>query len=208
MTTSLNDARALVDEARRLRRHGQAEVAEQKLRAAAQAGSICAMIELAHMSRDSGKTADSNQWIDLAETALHPGDLDGHISLNGAYSLGLGRGERDVLEKRALYHLEQVAQAGNPVAQERLALEFLEGTNGCEQSLEKFEYWIGISLAAGSLRAVYIYVDYLFRSGRPVPLNLLAQLKAVRRENKATAKLLRAIDRREKKAASGARVKS
>jgi TPR repeat protein len=199
MVCMTNDARALVDEARRLRRDGQAEVAEQRLRAAAQAGIIDAMIELARMSRDSWKKADSDQRIDAAEAALHPGDLNGHISLNGAYSLGLGRGERDVLEKRALYHLEQVAQAGNPVAQERLALEFLEGTNGCEQSVEKFEHWIGLAMATGSLRAVYIYVEYLFRSGRPIPLNLLAELQAVRLENKATEKLLGAIDRREKK---------
>lgn len=199
MVYMTNDTRALIDEVRRLRRDGHPEVAEQRLRAAAQAGLIDAMIELAHISRESGKEADSAQWIDAAEAALHSGDLDGHISLNGAYSLGLGRGESDALERRALYHLEQVAQAGNPVAQERLALEFLEGTNGCEQSVEKFEHWIGLAMTAGSLRAVYIYVEYLFRRKRPIPLNLLVELQVVRQENKAVEKLLRAIDRRKKK---------
>jgi len=201
MSTSINETHSLIDETRRLRHAGQTDGADQLLRTAAQAGSIDAMIELAHISRSAGKKNDSDQWIDAAEAALRPGDLDGHISLNGAYSLGLGRGERDVLEKRALYHLEQVALAGNPIAQERLALEFLEGTNGCEQSLEKFEHWIGLARAAGSQRAVYIYAEYLFRRKRPVPPNLVAELQAVRHENRAAEKLLRAIERREKKAA-------
>jgi TPR repeat protein len=194
-----NEEKSLIDEARRRHREGHADEAFRLLNVAADAGSIGAMVELAHMERAAGKKAESDKWIDRAEVELQPGDLDGHITLNGAYSLGLGRGEREFLERRALYHLEQVAMAGNAVAQERLALDHLHGLNGCERDYAEFERWIGEAIKAGSSRAVFIYVESLFRAKRPIPPPLLSKLAESQRDNKVAAKLLRAIDDSRKK---------
>lgn len=186
----------IVDEARQLLRSGQGERAIQKLVVSADEGNIDAMIELAHIARDQGKKSESDSWIDRAEATLGPGDIDGHISLNSAYSLGLGRGEREVLEHRALHHLEQVAIAGNTNAQENLALHFLHGLNGCQKDLSRFEYWVGLAVNSGSPRAVYIYAEYLCREGRQVPPNILAKLEEGRSHNKAVEKLLNSISKR------------
>lgn len=185
--------RLVIDEARQLHRSGQSECAIQKLIVPAEAGSIDAMIEMAHIARDQDRKSESDKWIDKAEATLKPGDLDGHISLNGAYSLGLGRGEREILERRALHHLEQVAIAGNTTAQEGLALHFLHGLNGCEKDANRFEYWIGLAINAGSSRAAYIYAEYLCKEGRQVPPDIVEKLEAVRTHNKAAKKLLNAI---------------
>lgn len=188
-----------IDEARQLHRSGQSEVAIQKLGVLAEAGSIDAMIELAHIARDQNRRSDSDQWIDRAEKALKAGDLDGHISLNGAYSLGLGCGEREILEARALHHLEQVALGGNATAQERLALDFLHGLNGCGKDLSRFEHWIDRAVSVGSPRAAYILAEYLYKEGRQVAPEIVEKLEAVRSQNKAAEKLLNAIAKRQKK---------
>jgi hypothetical protein len=190
--------KSIIDEARQLHRSGQSEFAIQKLIVPAEVGSIDAMIELAHIARDQDRKSDSDKWIDEAEATLKPGDLDGHISLNGAYSLGLGRGEREILERRALHHLELVALAGNTTAQEGLALHFLHGMDGCERDVNKFEYWIGLAINAGSSRAAYIYAEYLYKEARQVPLDIVEKLEAVRGHNKAAEKLLNAMAKRAK----------
>ena len=190
-------ARSIIDDARRLHRSGQSESAVRKLNVASDAGNIEAMIELAHIARDQEKKAESDLWIDKAEAALKPGDLDGHISLNGAYSLGLGRGEREVLEARALHHLEQVALGGNAAAQERVALHFLHGLNGSEKDKRRFEHWIALAVDAGSPRAVYILAEYLYKEGRRVAPEIVERLEAGRSQNKATEKLLKAIGKRQ-----------
>jgi hypothetical protein len=113
--------------------------------------------------------------------------------LNGAYSFGLGRGERDFLERRALHHLEHVAIAGNTFAQEGLALHFLHGLNGCEEDESRFKYWIELAINAGSLRGVYIYAEFLYKKGLQVPPEIIENLEAARSHNKAAKKLLNAI---------------
>lgn len=195
-TMDYSATRSIIEAARRLHRSGQSECAIQKLIVSSEEGSIDAMIELAHIARDQDRKSESDKWIDKAEATLKPGDLDGHISLNGAYSLGLGRGEREILERRALHHLEQVAIAGNTTAQEGLAIHFLHGLNGCEKDVNKFEYWIGIAINAGSSRAAYIYAEYLHKDGRQVPPDVVEKLEAVRSHNKAAEKLLNAMAKR------------
>ena len=187
-----------IKEARSLHRVGQSEDAIRKLSLLADAGAIDAMVELAHIARDQNRESDSHQWIDKAEQGLKPGDLDGHISLNGAYSLGLGRGDRDVQEARALHHLEQVALAGNAVAQEGLALNFLHGLNGCEKDVGRFEYWIELAVAVGSPRAAYILAEYLHKNGREVGPAIVEALQAARSKNRAAEKLLYVITKRQK----------
>ena len=93
-----------IKEARLLYQDDQKKAAIRKLSVLAEAGAIDAMIELAHIARNEHRESDSHYWIDMAEQQLKPGDLDGHIGLKGAYSLGLGRGDRDVQEARALHH--------------------------------------------------------------------------------------------------------
>lgn len=193
-----SNPRELIDAARQLLREGNRDAAHHNLRDAASKGEIEAMIELSHMALNEGNRDESDKWMDSAEEAIQPNDLEGRISLGGAYSLGLGRGTRDEQQQRALKYLEEVATAGNPVAQESLALHFLHGLNGCTKDERRFEHWIQQAIAAESHRALYIYVEFLFLNRRPIPSDLRESLATMKLENKSAEKLLRTISKAEK----------
>ena len=193
-----DEENALINETRKLRREGQIENARKILLSLSAEQSVAGMVELADLTLDEGKKSDSDAWMKKAEAAVRPGDDDDHLRLHFGYSLGLGEGSFFDNLKSAFDHLEQAAQY-NFVAQERVALHYLEARNGIERDLSKFEYWIKRAIAAGSPRAVYIFVEYLFRSRQPIPPGLIAVLEDFRADNKAAAKLLRAVEKHAKK---------
>jgi TPR repeat protein len=193
-----DEENALIVETRKLRRDGQIDGARRILLSASAAQSVAGMVELADLALDEGKKAESDAWMRKAEAAVRPGNDDDHLRLHYGYSLGLGQGNRFDTLKSVFYHLEQAAQY-NFSAQESVALHYLEARNGIERDLSKFEYWIKRAIAVGSPRAVYIYVEYLFRSGQPIFPGLIAVLENFRADNKAAAKLLKAIEKRAKK---------
>jgi TPR repeat protein len=188
-----------IGEASRLHKSGQTDRAILNLIPLAEVGSIDAMVELALIARDKGNKFDSDEWIDKAEAALKPGDLDGHASLKSAYSLCLGRGERETLDDRALYHLKQIALAENTFAQESLALHFLHGLNGCDKNVDQFEYWIRRAMDLGSSRAVYIFAEHLYKTRHQISPEIIEKLEAARSQNNAAEQLLNAIASRNSK---------
>jgi TPR repeat protein len=190
--------RSVIADAHELHLSGKSDLAIQKLIVPAEKGSIDAMIELAHIARDQGRKSDSDKWIEKAEATLKPGDMDGHVALSGAYELCLGRGDYATQQGLALYHMEQVAIAGNTYAQEDLALRYLYGLNGCEKNENRFDYWIGLAINLGSPRAAYIYAENLYKAGRQVPPEIVEMLEAFRTRNKAAEKLLNLIAKRDK----------
>jgi TPR repeat protein len=192
--------RELIEAARQQRRDGNPGAADRILRDAAGRGLIEAMIELALLARDDGRRDESDRWIESAEEALQPGDLDGRIILSGAYSLCLGCGTLFKQQERALELLIEVAQTDrHPRVQEDVALSFLYGLNECHKDEERFEHWIRRAVANGSARAAYIYAKELFRKRRPIPQVLIDMLVPAASENKSAAALLRAITKRTKK---------
>lgn len=185
----------LILKARRLRSEGKVSIAEDVLRVAANEGCVEAMIELAHFARDAGRLEESNDWIDAAENSVDVDDLNGHVALSGAYSLGLGRGELADLQRRAAAHLNHVALAGNSVAQEDLALQYLYGLNGLDRNDREFEKLIEMAIKGGSLRAIYIYSKYLIENGMSVPDEMKKSLMEIRHRNKSVDNLLKLIEK-------------
>jgi hypothetical protein len=87
-----------------------------RVRTAARGGVIDAMIELAHLAVQDGRKDESHRWMDAAKGALQANDMDGRISLAGAYNLGLGRSSREERQKRAFQCLSDCRGAGEPCA--------------------------------------------------------------------------------------------
>ncbi|HKY02468.1 MAG TPA: hypothetical protein VJM53_07945 [Burkholderiales bacterium] len=190
--------KACIATSRQLCRDGKRDAARQLLLEATEEGSIDAMIELADMALGDGNRSESDFWMDSAEQILGPHDEDGRISLSGAYAIGLGSGTREEQEGRALDHLLAIAGMGNTVAQERVAVYYLHGLNGCVKDERKFEHWIGEAMAAGSPNAAFFYGEHLLRSDRPIPVDVVDLLEEGKLTSKRIRALLRAIARRAK----------
>ncbi len=113
-------------------------------------GSIDACIGLANYYFSLGEREKSDDYIDRAERALQESDIDGRISLISAYNTALGRGNREHQQKRALYHLEMVGEAGNNYVEIELMNHYLYGLNGAPKDFKKFMYWANRAIDNGS----------------------------------------------------------
>jgi len=185
----------LIDRARSLKRAGETEKGLAILLELASEGEIDPMIELAFWELDAGRRGESNEWMRRAESALRPDDWDGHVSLHSAYQMGLGEGDIEAQQRRALEHLEKVARAGNVVAQQTLALDFLRGLNGCELNVAEFEKWIQMAIRGGSLDAACVYAEYLCKNDRQLSPELIGELRRGAGGSSRARSLIEAIER-------------
>jgi TPR repeat protein len=187
-----------IEKARELRKAGSRDAARDLLLKRASDKDVAALVELAYWAGDDGDKDASDRWIDKAEECLERGDWDGHAVLNSAYTLGFGRGSPDEIKQKALAHLEVLARAGNPAAQERLAVDYLNGSNGCRRDPGLFEGWISKAVAQGSVTAAMWYAEYLLGTKRPVPSEVIALLEGAKQSSKDAQKLLRQLAKRRK----------
>lgn len=184
-----------VEDARRHRDAGQVGLGRARLLHAAETGDIQAMVELAKWCGDEGDESQSQSWIARAEALISDDDLDGHIVLSGAYSLGFGSGSVDEQNSRALSHLVKVADAGNARVQEEVALHYLHGLNGCPVDLEKYWYWTRRATQASDDNLIK-FVSYSLSQKLQVPTDLIERLSELKEKREEAARLLKRAKRR------------
>ena len=113
-------------------------------------GSVRAMISMADYLFDKKDYAASLAWMERAERTVADDDFVSPIYLASAYERGLGAGSYGEQRRRALQHLERVADSGNLVVMHTLMSYFLYGLNGAPRDRERFMYWASRAADLGS----------------------------------------------------------
>ena len=196
-------------EADQLLRQGNEAAAYAMLKETAAFGNIGAMTKLAHLARSEKREAESHEWMDKAEKALRPGDIDGRKDLADAYGQALGRGNYSDLKQRERALLEEVAESGDISVQIELGQHFsrdlvlLKDESLRSRAKERRDYWINRAMDGGAYWAFFMHASVLFEEKKPVPPEVIKVLEELQSsqslwvtDQKNLDVLLRAIARR------------
>jgi TPR repeat protein len=112
------------------------------------------MVQLALDERSAGNLEAGQKWIHRAENLVLPNDYEGLTALWSAMCLGLGCSNFEESQAKALSYISRVADADNLKAQEIVMIQYLEGTNGFPQDIERFKYWADRAKSLGSELAI------------------------------------------------------
>lgn len=124
-------------------------------------GSIRAMIALADYCYDHGDREKSIEWMTKAESSVSSDDFVSPIYLASAYRRGLGKGTNVSRRKKALSLLTDVAESGNLPVIHELMYTYLEGLNGAERDVRRFQYWAEKAIQFGSADAAELLKSVL-----------------------------------------------
>lgn len=125
----------------------------------------------------AGGSPQETKAIELIQKAAKVGHVDAMLDLYNRYQTGEGVPESQV---EANKWLQKAAEAGNDYAQKTLAIHFLIGNEGFDQSIEDAVKWFGKSADQGDAASQYQYGISLI-SGDGIAANKVEGLKWIRK---------------------------